>query len=76
MTRPGGEITARQRGDTAPAPLRLHDADLSQWRKRSAQKWERAFVFFKHEGEAPKGRNWDAFQQIVDPRGNVIKKAG
>lgn len=29
------------------------DADLEQWRDRiRAQKWERAFVFFKHEEEA------------------------
>jgi uncharacterized protein YecE (DUF72 family) len=29
------------------------DADLSQWRKRiHSQKWERAFIFFKHEDKA------------------------
>ena len=29
------------------------DADLSQWRERiHSQKWERAFVFFKHEDKA------------------------
>jgi uncharacterized protein YecE (DUF72 family) len=29
------------------------DADLSQWLKRiRSQKWKRAFVFFKHEGDA------------------------
>ena len=29
------------------------DADLSQWMERIlSQKWERAFVFFKHEEEA------------------------
>jgi len=29
------------------------DADLSQWMERiHSQKWERAFVFFKHEEEA------------------------
>jgi uncharacterized protein YecE (DUF72 family) len=45
--------------DTAPwGYLRLRrsdytDADLSQWMERIlSQKWERAFVFFKHEEEA------------------------
>jgi uncharacterized protein YecE (DUF72 family) len=51
---PAGEIVS-----TAPwGYLRLRrsnytDADLSQWLERiSSQKWEKAFVFFKHEEEA------------------------
>lgn len=51
---PAGEIIP-----TAPwGYLRLRradytDADLSQWKKKIlAQKWKRAFVFFKHEEEA------------------------
>ena len=32
------------------------EAELSQWMKRIlSQKWQRAFVFFKHEEEAGKG---------------------
>jgi uncharacterized protein YecE (DUF72 family) len=44
------------------------DADLSQWAERVlAQKWERAFVFFKHEGEGAKGPELAMrFQGLVD----------
>lgn len=54
------------------------DADLSLWAdKVLAQKWEKAFVFFKHEGEGAKGPEQAMrFQQLVDPQGSVIKKAG
>jgi uncharacterized protein YecE (DUF72 family) len=54
---PAGEIVS-----TAPwGYLRLRrsdytDADLSRWEEKVfAQKWEQAFVFFKHEGEGAQG---------------------
>jgi uncharacterized protein YecE (DUF72 family) len=44
-TTPWGYLRLRRSG--------YKDADLSQWMKRIlSQKWERAFVFFKHEEEA------------------------
>jgi uncharacterized protein YecE (DUF72 family) len=54
------------------------DADLSQWVERVlAQKWERAFVFFKHEGDEAKGpRLAMRFQELVDARGKEMKAAG
>jgi uncharacterized protein YecE (DUF72 family) len=54
------------------------DADLSQWAERIlAQKWERAFVFFKHEGDGAKGPEMAMrFQGLVDSRGQEIKTAG
>jgi len=54
------------------------DADLSHWAETVlAQKWEKAFVFFKHEGEGAKGPELAMrFQQIVEPQGSMIKKAG
>ena len=54
------------------------DADLSLWAETVlAQKWEKAFVFFKHEGDGAKGPELAMrFQQIVEPQGSVIKKAG
>ncbi len=44
------------------------DADLSDWADRiRAQKWEKAFVFFKHEGEDAKGPNMAMqFQNMID----------
>jgi len=76
---PAGEIIS-----TAPwGYLRLRrsdytDADLSQWAEKVlAQKWEKAFVFFKHEGDGAKGPELAMrFQEIVEPRETVIKKAG
>lgn len=49
------------------------DADLSQWAERVlAQKWERAFVFFKHEGEGAKGPELAMrFQGLVDTMRNA-----
>ncbi len=46
------------------------DVDLSAWADRMlSQKWEKAFVFFKHEGEDAKGPNMAIrFQEIVDSR--------
>ncbi len=54
------------------------DADLSEWADRIlAQKWEQAFVFFKHEGEDAKGPNMAMrFQELIDSRsGKKIKTA-
>ncbi len=44
------------------------DADLSRWADRVlSQAWERAFVFFKHEGEEARGPNMAMrFQELVD----------
>ncbi len=46
------------------------DADLSQWVEMIlAQKWERAFVFFKHEGEGAKGPELAMrFQGLIDSK--------
>jgi uncharacterized protein YecE (DUF72 family) len=52
------------------------DADLSQWVERIlSQKWERAFVFFKHEDEAKGPQMAMRFQELIDSRVR-IKKAG
>ncbi len=43
------------------------DADLQQWAERVlAQKWEKAFVFFKHEDEAKGAETAMRFQELVD----------
>lgn len=76
---PAGEMIS-----TAPwGYLRLRrsdytDADLSRWAEKVLeQKWEKAFVFFKHEGEGAKGPELAMrFQELVDSRGAVIRKAG
>ncbi len=46
------------------------DADLSEWADRIlSQAWEKAFVFFKHEGEEAKGPNMAMrFQALIDSR--------
>jgi len=45
------------------------DADLSQWLERIlSQKWERAFVFFKHEEEAKGAEMAMRFRELADPR--------
>lgn len=45
------------------------DADLSKWMERVlAQKWERAFVFFKHEGGAKGAEMAMRFQELADSR--------
>jgi uncharacterized protein YecE (DUF72 family) len=45
------------------------DADLSQWMKRIlSQKWEKAFVFFKHEEEAVGPETAMRFQELVTSR--------
>jgi len=64
---PAGDIIS-----TAPwGYLRLRhtdytDDDLSKWKSRIlAQKWERAFVFFKHEDEAKGAEMAMRFLQLV-----------
>ena len=50
------------------------DADLLQWVERIfSQKWERAFVYFKHEDEAKGAEIAMRFQQIIDSRLNKEK---
>jgi uncharacterized protein YecE (DUF72 family) len=46
------------------------DADLSQWVERIlSQKWEKAFVFFKHEDEAADGPEMAIrFKELIDAR--------
>jgi len=49
------------------------DVDLSQWLERiNSQKWERAFVFFKHEDGPEMGMR---FQELVDARGTKVEIA-
>lgn len=44
-------------------------ADLSKWKSKILeQKWERAFVFFKHEDEAKGAEMAMRFREIVDSR--------
>ena len=64
--------------DTAPwGYLRLRrsdykDADLAQWLKDiSSQKWEKAFVFFKHEDEAIGPEMALRFRELAD---SIVKK--
>ena len=50
------------------------DADLSQWLDRIlAQKWEKAFVFFKHEEEAKGAEMAIRFREFIDSRVKRIK---
>ena len=43
------------------------EADLSQWLERIlAQKWEKAFIFFKHEGLAKGPELALRFRELVD----------
>ncbi len=45
------------------------NADLSQWAERILlQKWERAFVYFKHEDEAKGAELAMHFQKLIDSR--------
>jgi uncharacterized protein YecE (DUF72 family) len=76
---PAGEII----GTASWGYLRLRrslytDADLARWIERiGVQKWERAFVFFKHEGEGARGaRTALRFRELVDAQGEALKKAG
>ncbi len=51
------------------------DADLSQWLERIlSQKWEKAFVFFKHEEDDAKGPEMAVrFRELADSRAKKIK---
>jgi uncharacterized protein YecE (DUF72 family) len=50
------------------------DADLSEWLERILkQKWGRAFVFFKHEGEAGGAEMAMRFRKLAESR---LKKKG
>jgi uncharacterized protein YecE (DUF72 family) len=50
------------------------DADLSQWLERIlSQKWEKAFVFFKHEDEAKGPEVAVRFRELADSRVKKIK---
>ena len=45
------------------------DTELSQWMEKVlSQKWEKAFVFFKHEDEAGGAEMAVRFQELVDSR--------
>jgi uncharacterized protein YecE (DUF72 family) len=60
-TAPWGYLRLRRSGYT--------DADLSQWLERIlSQKWERAFVFFKHEDEAKGPQMALRFRELADSR--------
>jgi uncharacterized protein YecE (DUF72 family) len=60
-TAPWGYLRLRRSGYT--------DTDLSQWVKRIlAQKWERVFVFFKHEQEAKGPEMAIRFIKLTDSR--------
>jgi uncharacterized protein YecE (DUF72 family) len=67
------ENPAEQIEGTAPwGYLRLRrseytEADLSQWRQKIlSQKWEMAFVFFKHDEGATGPEKANHFQELVD----------
>jgi uncharacterized protein YecE (DUF72 family) len=61
-TAPWGYLRLRRSGYT--------DADLSQWLERIlSQKWERAFVFFKHEEDDARGPEVAVrFRELADSR--------
>ena len=51
------------------------DVDLSQWLERiSSQKWEKAFVFFKHEEGAIGAEMAMRFQELADSVGKKVRK--
>ena len=54
------------------------DTDLSQWLKRIvSQKWEKAFVFFKHEEDDAKGPEMAIrFRELADSRGKKGSTTG
>jgi uncharacterized protein YecE (DUF72 family) len=50
------------------------DAGLSQWMERIlSQKWERAFIFFKHEDEAGGAEMAMRFQELIEPKAKNTK---
>ncbi len=51
------------------------DADLSEWMGRLlSQKWERAFVFFKHEEEAKGAEMAMRFRALADSRVKKVRR--
>lgn len=53
------------------------DADLSQWRERIlSQKWQKAFVFFKHEEEARGAEMALRFGELVDSVNRKLRQRG
>ncbi len=51
------------------------DADLSRWLERIlSQKWERTFVYFKHEDEAKGAEMAMRFQELIDARTSAPRK--
>jgi uncharacterized protein YecE (DUF72 family) len=51
------------------------DADLSQWMERIfSQKWDRAFVFFKHEEEAKGPEMAMRFRELIDSGVKKIRR--
>jgi uncharacterized protein YecE (DUF72 family) len=51
------------------------EADLVQWMERiQSQKWEKAFVFFKHEEEALGPQRAIRFQELIDSGSKNVKK--
>ena len=51
------------------------DADLANWMERiSSRKWEKAFVFFKHEEEATGPAMAMRFRELADSRVKKLKK--
>jgi uncharacterized protein YecE (DUF72 family) len=51
------------------------DADLSEWLERiRMQKWEKAFVFFKHEGEAGGAEMATRFRELAESEGKKRRK--
>jgi len=64
-TAPWGYLRLRSSGYT--------EADLSKWMERIvSQKWERAFVFFKHEDEAGGAEMAMRFQELIDSRARKV----
>ena len=65
-TAPWGYLRLRRSNYTA--------ADLSQWVKRIlSQKWERAFVFFKHEEEAKGPEMAMRFRELTDGKAGKLQ---
>jgi uncharacterized protein YecE (DUF72 family) len=51
------------------------DADLSRWAESIlSQKWERTFVYFKHEDEAKGAEMAMRFQELIDARTSAPRK--
>jgi uncharacterized protein YecE (DUF72 family) len=66
-TAPWGYLRLRRSGYT--------DLDLSQWMERIlSQKWDRAFVFFKHEEEAKGPEMAMRFRELIDSEAKKIRQ--